>query len=145
VELAPGRDVRPLGGDQPGPAAPRLIINVPPGSSKSTIVTVLWQAWEWGPLGKRHLRYVTTSFDLLNVKRDTSKTLDVIRSRWFQSSCGPRSSSRPRACCRSATTDTGSRLGVAFKSITGKRGDRLMIDDPHSPGRGRVRDRARRP
>jgi len=26
----------------------------------------------------------------------------------------------------------GTRLGVAFKSITGKRGDRLVIDDPHS-------------
>jgi hypothetical protein len=24
----------------------------PPGSSKSMIVSVLWQAWEWGPLGK---------------------------------------------------------------------------------------------
>src|SRR3546814_7552614 len=43
-----------------GQLRPRLIINVPPGSSKSTIVTVLWQAYEWGPLGKRHLRYVTT-------------------------------------------------------------------------------------
>ena len=26
---------------------PRLCINVPPGSSKSTTVCVLWPAWEW--------------------------------------------------------------------------------------------------
>ncbi|WP_348649377.1 hypothetical protein [Methylobacterium aquaticum] len=35
----------------------RLLINVPPGSSKSLLTSVLWQAWEWGPLGRRSLRY----------------------------------------------------------------------------------------
>jgi predicted phage terminase large subunit-like protein len=114
-----------------GQLRPRLIINVPPGSSKSTIVTVLWQAWEWGPLGKRHHRYVTTSFDLLNVKRDTSKTLDVIRSRWFRQ-LWPEVELKTEGVLSFSNMDTGSRLGVAFKSITGKRGDRLIVDDPHS-------------
>ena len=36
-----------------GKITPWMIINVPPGSSKSMIVSVLWQAWEWGPCGKR--------------------------------------------------------------------------------------------
>lgn len=110
---------------------PRLIINVPPGSSKSTIVSVLWQAWEWGPLGKRHLRYVTTSYDLVNVKRDTGKTLDVIRSAWFQS-LWPEVELKTAGVMSYSNYDTGSRLGVAFKSVTGKRGDRLIVDDPHS-------------
>lgn len=114
-----------------GKLKPRLIINVPPGSSKSTIVTVLWQAWEWGPLQKRHLRFVTTSFDLLNVKRDTSKTLDVIRSRWFRS-LWPEVELKTEGVLSFSNYDTGSRLGVAFKSVTGKRGDRLVVDDPHS-------------
>jgi predicted phage terminase large subunit-like protein len=114
-----------------GQIRPRLIINVPPGSSKSTIVTVLWQAWEWGPLGKRFLRYVTTSFDLVNVKRDTGKTLDVIRSEWFQS-LWPEVELKTQGILSFSNYDTGSRLGVAFKSVTGKRGDRLIVDDPHS-------------
>jgi predicted phage terminase large subunit-like protein len=114
-----------------GRLKPRLIINVPPGSSKSTIVTVLWQAYEWGPLGKRHHRFVTTSFDLVNVKRDTSKTLDVIRSRWFQS-LWPEVDLKTEGVLSFSNYDTGSRLGVAFKSVTGKRGDRLVVDDPHS-------------
>lgn len=114
-----------------GQLKPRLIINVPPGSSKSTIVTVLWQAYEWGPLGKRHHRFVTTSFDLVNVKRDTGKTLDVIRSRWFQS-LWPEVELKTEGVLSFGNTDTGTRLGVAFKSVTGKRGDRLVVDDPHS-------------
>lgn len=114
-----------------GQLKPRLIINVPPGSSKSTIVTVLWQAYEWGPLGKRHHRFVTTSYDLINVKRDTGKTLDVVRSRWFRQ-LWPEIELKTEGVLSFSNYDTGSRLGVAFKSITGKRGDRLVVDDPHS-------------
>lgn len=120
-----------LEGISRGKLRPRLIINVPPGSSKSTIVTVLWQAYEWGPLGKRHLRYVSTSYDLVNVKRDTGKTLDVIRSRWFQS-LWPDVELKTEGVLSFSNYDTGTRLGVAFKSVTGKRGDRLIVDDPHS-------------
>lgn len=114
-----------------GRLKPRLIINVPPGSSKSTICTVLWQAWEWGPLGKRHLRYVTTSFDLTNVKRDCGKTRDVIKSEWYQS-LWPETALKTDGVLSYSNHDTGSRLGVSFYGVTGKRGDRLIVDDPHS-------------
>lgn len=109
----------------------RLIINVPPGSSKSTIVTVLWQAYEWGPLGKRSSRFVTTSFELGNVKRDTGRTLDVVKSRWFQK-MWPEVALKTEAVLSFSNHDTGTRVGVAFKSVTGKRGDRLVVDDPHN-------------
>ena len=114
-----------------GQLKPRLIINVPPGSSKSTIVSVLWQAWEWGPLCRRHLRYVSTSFDLTNVKRDTAKTRDVIKSPWYQS-LWPQTALKTDGVTSFSNHDTGSRLGVSFYGVTGKRGDRLLVDDPHS-------------
>lgn len=114
-----------------GRMEPRLIINVPPGSSKSMIVSVLWQAWEWGPLGKPSLRYLTTSFEEENVKRDTRKTRDLIRSEWFQA-LWPDVTLVRAGETSFASSATGTREGVPFASITGKRGDRFVIDDPHS-------------
>lgn len=114
-----------------GTLSPWGIINVPPGSSKSTIVSVLWQAYEWGPLGKRHLRYVSTSFEEGNVTRDTRKTRDLVKSGWFQM-LWPEVELTRLGETSFANSDTGSREGVAFASVTGKRGDRVIIDDPHS-------------
>lgn len=109
---------------------PRLVVNVPPGSSKSTIVSVMWQAWEWGPCGLASLRYLSTSFELGNVTRDTRKTRDLILSEWYQT-LWPMP--LPRAGETSFANEyTGTREGVAFASLTAKRGDRLIIDDPHS-------------
>jgi predicted phage terminase large subunit-like protein len=110
---------------------PWLIVNVPPGSSKSTIISVLWQAWEWGPCGLRHLRYVSTSFEEGNVKRDTRKCRDLIGSEWFRT-LWPNVEMVRTGELSFANSDTGSREGVAFGSVTGKRGDRLVVDDPHS-------------
>lgn len=114
-----------------GTLSPWGVINVPPGSSKSTIVSVLWQAWEWGPLGRRHLKYVSTSFEDGNVTRDTRKTRDLIKSEWFQL-LWPDCVMVRAGETSFANSDTGFREGVAFSSITGKRGDRVVIDDPHS-------------
>jgi predicted phage terminase large subunit-like protein len=114
-----------------GRLAPWGIINVPPGSSKSTLASVMWQAWEWGPLGRRHLRYVSTSFELENVKRDTRKTRDLINSEWFRM-LWPEVELVRTGELSFANSDTGSREGVPFASLTGKRGDRVTIDDPHS-------------
>ena len=39
----------------------RLLINGPPGFSKSLLTDVFWPAWEWA-IGRGHLRYVTFSY-----------------------------------------------------------------------------------
>lgn len=61
----------------------RLLINVPPGSPKSLLASVMWQAWEWGPRGLSSLRYLTTSFNDGPVKRDTRKCRDLMLSDWY--------------------------------------------------------------
>lgn len=109
----------------------RLLINVPPGSSKSMIVSVLWPAWEWGPKGRRSLRYLTTSFAEDSVKRDTRKQRDLTLSEWYRS-LWPEVVLVRTGEISFANRDTGTREGTPFGSLTAKRGDRLIIDDPHS-------------
>ena len=109
----------------------RLLINVPPGSSKSLIVSVLWPAWEWGPRGLSSLRYLTTSFNDGPVKRDTRKSRDLIASEWFRA-LWPAVTLTRAGETSFANAATGTREGVPFGSLTSQRGDRLIIDDPHS-------------
>lgn len=109
----------------------RLLINVPPGSSKSLIVSVLWPAWEWGPCGRRSLRYLATAFNEGPVKRDTRKCRDLIASEWYRS-LWPDVVLTRTAETSFANSATGTREGVPFGSLTSQRGDRLIIDDPHS-------------
>ena len=109
----------------------RLLVNVPPGSSKSLIVSVLWPAWEWGPIGRRSLRYLTTAFNDGPVKRDTRKSRDLILSDWYRA-LWPEVVLTRTAELSFANSDTGTREGIPFGSLTSQRGNRLIIDDPHS-------------
>lgn len=108
----------------------RLLINVPPGSSKSLITSVMWPAWEWS-LGLRSLRYLTTSYNEKPVTRDTRKSRDLIMSDWYQARW-PEVKLTRFGETSFANKDTGTREGVPFGSLTSQRGDRLIIDDPHS-------------
>jgi predicted phage terminase large subunit-like protein len=114
-----------------GKLTPWLIVNIPPGSSKSMIISVLWQAWEWGPRNDQSKRFLTSSFEEGNVKRDTRKTRDLVRSEWFKA-LWPAVELVRWGETSFANAKTGTREGVAFYSIMGKRGDRIVIDDPHS-------------
>ncbi|TIU58115.1 MAG: terminase, partial [Mesorhizobium sp.] len=62
----------------------RLVINVPPGTSKSLLVSVFLQAWEWGPAGRPGMRYLSTAYNDGPVNRDTRKCRDLILSEWYQ-------------------------------------------------------------
>lgn len=109
----------------------RLLINVPPGTSKSLLVSVLLQAWEWGPAGRQSMRYLSTSYNDGPVNRDTRKCRDLILSEWYKARW-PEVDLVRRAETSFANAETGTREGSAFGSLTSKRGDRLIIDDPHS-------------
>jgi predicted phage terminase large subunit-like protein len=109
----------------------RLLINVPPGSMKSLLASVCWQAFEWGPLNRPALRFLSTSFNDGPVKRDTRKTRDLILSDWYQT-LWPHVQLTRTGETSFANSMTGTREGIAFGSLTSQRGDRLGIDDPHS-------------
>lgn len=108
----------------------RLLINIPPGSSKSLIVSVFWPAWEWA-MGYTSYRYITTSYNEANTTRDTDKFVDLLTSAWYQMRW-PHVVLKRKGSKLVQNTGTGSRRSSPFGSLTGKRADRLVIDDPHS-------------
>lgn len=110
----------------------RLAVNVPPGSSKSLIVSVFWPAWEWGPKNMPYLRYLTTSYSEKYVKRDARRMRDLVSSEWYRSLWGRRVQLVREAEMSFGNTATGFREGVPVGSLTAGRGDRVIIDDPHS-------------
>ena len=62
----------------------RLLINVPPGCTKSMLTAVYWPLWEWGPKGMPHMQYISASYNLDLATRDLGKAREVQRSEWFQ-------------------------------------------------------------
>lgn len=94
-------------------------------------VSVMWQAWEWGPMGMPGKRFVSASYEKPGLAdRDSRKTRDLILSDWYQA-LWPLDLPR-KAEDSFANRSFGTRDAVAFSAITGKRGDRFTIDDPHS-------------
>ncbi len=109
----------------------RLLINIPPGTMKSLVSSVFWPAWEWGPRGLSGMRYLTTSYAEKFVKRDTRRMRDLVQSEWYQS-LWPEIELKRAGEMSFENTRMGNREGVPFGSLTGGRGDRVIIDDPHS-------------
>jgi predicted phage terminase large subunit-like protein len=111
----------------------RLLINVPPGMMKSLLM-VLWACWEWGPRNMPHLRYLMASHSMDLSIRNSTKARRLIESEWYQDRWGDRVklTKDQNQKTKFENTSTGFMQAVAAGSITGARGDRVIIDDPHS-------------
>jgi len=112
----------------------RLLINVPPGAMKSLLTNVLWPAWEWGPRNMPYMRYVCASHAMPLAIRDSTKMRRLVTSEWYQERWGDRVTitGDQNEKIKYETTATGFRQAVAMSGMTGARGDRVIIDDPHS-------------
>ena len=108
-----------------------LQINQPPGTMKSLTASVLFGAWEWGPGNKPGLRYLTASYREDWALRDSRKMRDLIISEWYQT-LWPHVKLTRKGDGNFENTFRGGRQAVPFKSLTGGRGNRVIIDDPHS-------------
>lgn len=112
----------------------RLLINVPPGFTKSLLVAVFWPSWEWGPFNKPHMRYICASHSQDLSIRDGIRMRRLIQSDWYQSYWGDRvvMTGDQNQKTKFENTASGFRQSIAAGSITGVRGDRIIIDDPLS-------------
>lgn len=111
----------------------RLIINVPPGTSKSIVTSVMWPAWEWA--SNPGLRYLTASYTEELTIRDNLRVRDIVTSSWFQRyfrRVELRSDQNRKT--KMDTTAAGWRLATSIGGRgTGEHPDRIIIDDPHNP------------
>lgn len=110
----------------------RLLINEPPGMMKSLMSAVFWPAWEWGPLGLAHHRVIGAAYEEGLATRDNLKMRRLVRSEWFQTLWPLAMTGDQNAKTYFENEKTGFRQSCPVKSMTGKRGHRVIWDDPHN-------------
>jgi predicted phage terminase large subunit-like protein len=112
----------------------RLVINVPPRSLKSTLVTIDFPVWLW--IRRPALRWLFASYSQDLSEDHSVKRRTLIQSDWYQRYWGTRyrladdqNQKREFRNDRQGVMTATSMLGTA----TGKGGDFIVIDDPHNP------------
>ncbi|ALC12490.1 phage terminase large subunit [Sphingopyxis sp. 113P3] len=108
-----------------------LLMTVPPGMMKSLLL-VFWTAWEWGPKGRPDIQVLATSYSQPNVLRDNVKLRRLVESDKYQALWPLKLRDDQNAKGKFENTGNGFSEARPFSSMTGGRGDRVKIDDPHS-------------
>jgi len=109
-----------------------LLINVPPGSLKSRIVSVCTPAWFW--LYDPSWRAIFLSANPRVALRDSVFCRDLIESDWYQNTFKPWWKLRADNNAKSSFWNSAGgfrNAGGMDSRITGDRGDALFVDDPH--------------
>ena len=111
----------------------RLLINVPPGFSKSLLCNVFFPAWLWGPASRPHLRMLKFSYAASLTERDNAKLRDLMQSQEYKQLYGDVFDLRKVGETKITNSKTGSALATSVGGVgTGERGDLVVLDDPHS-------------
>jgi len=108
----------------------KLLINVPPRSSKSSMIAVALPAYAW--VRRPELRWLFTSYDLKLSKRDSRKCRALIKSPWYQKRWGQRFHivADQDEKIRFDNDHMGHRVSTATNAgTTGEGGDIICIDD----------------
>lgn len=113
----------------------RLVINVPPGSMKSLLTSVMWPVWCW--IQDPGWRFILGSFDESLVgRRDGGKVLDIVRSKWFQQRWGDRVMIKGKdpSIGEFYTTRGGMRFSTSVGGkVLGRHAHAFIVDDPTKP------------
>src|SRR6476659_8003205 len=95
----------------------RLLINVPPGSMKSLMTQVFWPAWEWGPMGMAHLRYVSFSYSSGLTERDNTKFRKLVMHDKYRELWGDKFNLEKEGEIKITNDKTGSKFASSVKGI----------------------------
>lgn len=118
----------------------RLVINVPPGSSKSTSVSVMWPAWEW--TWKPGTQWQFGAYADTLASRDSLRCRSLVETEWYQALWGDvwRPDMTRWLAAEFYNNRGGARKALSVGgSATGFHAHRQVVDDPlkaadaHSP------------
>jgi len=113
-----------------------LAINVPPGMSKSLVVSALWPAWVWTEHPDH--RWLAASYDEDLALRDARRHRALVASQWYRDRWPhitlPRTSDASTAVGLWYTEAGGMRGSGSIRGrVTGKHCDTFLVDDPIDP------------
>lgn len=107
-----------------------ILINCPPGSSKSRIVSIFFPAWVW--LIDPRIKFITYSYSFKIAEDLSTKSLAVIQSDMYKDICGFKMESTASSYFRNEKG--GSRFVTSTGgTVTGAHADIIIGDDPNSP------------
>lgn len=111
-----------------------IVINIPPRSLKSSIVTITLNAWAW--IRFPNLRFIATSYGSDLAIELATKTRRIIDSEWYQKNWGHKYKLTIDQNTKGMfeNTKSGFRKSVGVGGgVTGSGADILLIDDPLNP------------
>lgn len=114
-----------------GEWAQNLLINIPPGTMKSLVVSVFAPAWVW--LWRPAWRAVFTSANPRVSLRDSVRCRDLIESQWYTETFKPawKMAEDQNAKGNFKNSKGGTRLALSVGSkVTGDRVHAIFVDDP---------------
>lgn len=110
-----------------------LLINIPPGSSKSTLVSQMFNAWVWAR--RPSAQFICVSYSYPIAMKDALKCRDLVESEQYRA-CFPGVQLRADANTKGLfiNRNKGFRLSAGVGgSVTGFHGHFLLVDDPLNP------------
>lgn len=110
----------------------RLIVNVPPRSSKTTLVSICYQVWVW--LHDPSHQFLCLAHSSKKARADAVKARNIIRSMWFRERWGDvfNFAEDSNAKERFENNHGGHRISFGMTTmLTGENADTIVIDDPH--------------
>lgn len=118
----------------------RLVINIPPRCSKSSLTSVAFPAWVWAqpwasPTSGPGVQFLHASYAQQLSLRDSVKCRRLIESPWYQSLWGERFrlTGDQNTKTRFDNDKNGSRLSTSVGSaLTGEGGSIIVVDDPNA-------------
>lgn len=109
-----------------------LLVNVPPRSMKSLIISVFWPVWSW--INSPGCQWLTSSYAHDLAIRDAVKSRRIIQSNWFKQRWPKiQLSSDQNVKSSYYNSEGGYRLAISVNGkVTGEGGNIITCDDPHN-------------